>query len=254
MKPAQEFGVSDQARDVREMFAAVARRYDLLNHLLSAGLDRRWRSRAAAACIRALQQQSGRGAGASPLVLDLCSGTGDLAAAILRRLPTGRVIACDFCGPMLILAREKFARANLAGRTAIVEADALALPLPDGSVDAVTCAFGLRNLADRQRGPEEMIRVLAPGGPVVILEFHRPRGQGALARALGLYFRRILPRLGAWISGGDHGGYQYLVASIEAFGPMEGVTEALRDAGLRDVRAEPLTGGIVSVFVGFKPR
>jgi len=269
------------------MFGAAARRYDFLNHFLSAGLDRRWRARAAAALAEAIVESRlacpqparlvagrlsrghaamaeeacpGNGgpgmpppAARSPLVLDLCCGTGDLGVAVLGRMPAARVIACDFSPPMLERAARKFARAGLGRRAALVEADALALPLPDASVDAVTCGFGLRNLADAAAGLAEMLRVLRPGGPAVILEFHLPRGRGLLAGALGLYFRRILPRLGAWISGGGHGGYSYLVASIEAFGPPEATARAMAQAGLTAVRTEPLAGGIASVYVGLKP-
>jgi demethylmenaquinone methyltransferase/2-methoxy-6-polyprenyl-1,4-benzoquinol methylase len=257
------------------MFGAAAPRYDFLNHLLSAGLDRRWRARAAAACAEALVEsraaRPGRAAIAgeacpgngglgmpppaarAPLVLDLCCGTGDLALAVLGRCLKARVIACDFSPPMLARAARKFARVACGPRAALVEADALALPLPDASVDAVTCGFGLRNLADAAAGLAEMRRVLRPGGPVVILEFHQPRGRSPLAGALGLYFRRILPRLGGWISGGGHGGYSYLVASIEAFGPPEATARAMAQAGLTAVRTEPLAGGIASVYVGLKP-
>jgi len=241
---------ADRARYVRRMFGAAARRYDFLNHFLSAGLDRRWRARAAAALAEAV----GISPAAPPaVILDLCCGTGDLGVAVLGRCLKARVIACDFSPPMLERAARKFARAGLGRRTALVEADALALPLPDASVDAVTCGFGLRNLADAAAGLAEMLRVLRPGGPAVILEFHLPRGRGLLAGALGLYFRRILPRLGAWISGGGHGGYSYLVASIEAFGPPEATARAMAQAGLTAVRTEPLAGGIASVYVGLKP-
>jgi len=259
---------------VREMFEAVARRYDLLNHLLSGGLDHRWRAGAAAACARALREA---GAGAAPLVgppppaagdprgrgsctpsvgpplvLDLCCGTGDLGLAVLARVRRGRVVACDFCRPMLRRAGGKFARAGASRRTALVEADALALPLADAAVDAVVCGFGLRNLADPGRGLAEMVRVLAPGGPAVVLEFHRPEGQGVLAGAFRLYFRRLLPRLGGLASGGDCGGYAYLVASVEAFGPAEATADAMSRAGLERVRRTPLAGGIASVYVGHK--
>jgi demethylmenaquinone methyltransferase/2-methoxy-6-polyprenyl-1,4-benzoquinol methylase len=250
----------DRARYVREMFGAISPRYDFLNHFLSAGLDLRWRRRAAQACIEALVQREGvrslNGVGLQTpsrwTVLDLCCGTGDLALAVLAQ-GAGRVVACDFSRPMLARAAAKFARKGVAGRTALVEADALALPLPDGSVNAVTCGFGLRNLSDTARGLAEMMRVLVPGGAAVILEFHQPRSRrGPLAGTFGLYFRRILPRLGAWISGGGHGGYRYLVESIEAFGPPQATAAAMERAGFENVRIEPLTGGIASVYVGMK--
>jgi len=262
----------DRARYVREMFGAISPRYDFLNHFLSAGLDLRWRRRAAQACIEALgirvacprclsrghasATDSCPGNGSlgmpPPVVLDLCCGTGDLALAVLAQ-GAGCVVACDFSRPMLARAAAKFARKGVADRTALVEADALALPLPGGSVNAVTCGFGLRNLSDTARGLAEMMRVLVPGGAAVILEFHQPRSRrGPLAGTFGLYFRRILPRLGAWISGGGHGGYQYLVESIEAFGPPQATAAAMERAGFENVRIEPLTGGIASVYVGTK--
>ena len=240
---------ADRAQYVREMFGAISSRYDFLNHFLSAGLDLRWRRRAAAACCSALAQHSPRQT--TPVVLDLCCGTGDLALAVLAQ-GAGRVVACDFSRPMLARAAAKFARKGVADRTALVEADALALPLPGGSVNAVTCGFGLRNLSDTARGLAEMMRVLVPGGAAVLLEFHQPRAGGPLAGTFGLYFRRILPRLGAWISGGGHGGYQYLVESIEAFGPPQATAAAMERAGFENVRIEPLTGGIASVYVGTK--
>jgi demethylmenaquinone methyltransferase/2-methoxy-6-polyprenyl-1,4-benzoquinol methylase len=265
------------------MFGGIARRYDFLNRLLSVGRDRSWRRRAAKACAVALCSSRGREpagihardephspasipatlrqAQGRPLrsrleeviVLDLCCGTGDLAMAVARRMPEAHVIACDFARPMLALARRKFAEAGLSGRAAILEADALALPLPDASVDAITCAFGLRNLADPCRGLAEMLRVLRPGGAAVILEFHPPPGRGLLAGAFRLYFRRILPTLGAWISGSRHGGYRYLVASVEAFSAPEATAAAIGRAGFESVRIEPLTAGVVSLFVGRKP-
>ena len=236
---------ADRARYVQDMFAAVARRYDLANHVLSGGLDHRWRARAARACGHATEGT----------VLDLCAGTGDQAVALLKRASRrGRVVACDFSRPMLLRARAKLAKAGLARRAALLEADALRLPLGDRSVDACVCTFGLRNLADMRRGLAEMVRVVRPGGRVVVLEFHQPRGSGLLAAAFGLYFRRILPRLGRWISGRDRGGYRYLVESVDAFGSAEAVVEAMRAAGLEGVRTEPLPGGICALFVGRKSR
>jgi len=172
---------------------------------------------------------------------------------VLRRSPQARVIGCDFCRPMLARAAAKFARAGLARRVTLLEADALALPVADEAVDAVTCAFGLRNLADPGRGLAEMLRVLRPGCAAVILEFHPPPGRGLLAGAFRLYFRRILPTLGAWISGSRHGGYRYLVASVEAFSAPEATAAAIGRAGFESVRIEPLTAGVVSLFVGRKP-
>jgi demethylmenaquinone methyltransferase/2-methoxy-6-polyprenyl-1,4-benzoquinol methylase len=183
-------------------------------------------------------------------VVDVCTGTGDLAMAVLHRGRAARVVACDVCRPMLARATAKLAEAGLARRAAVVEADALALPVPDAAAHAACCAFGVRNLADEAHGLREMVRVVRPGGRVVILEFHRPRRGGLLAAMFSLYFRRVLPTLGRWISTGRHGGYAYLVRSIEAFGPRERLAGAMRRAGLAEVCIEPLPGGVASVYVG----
>ena len=232
-----------RGRYAREMFGSIAPRYDLLNHLLSGGLDRRWRQRAAAAAC-------GDAGSAGGVLVDVCTGTGDLAIALARRAPRAHIIGCDFSRPMLALAQRKFAAAGLAARTTLVEADAMALPMAAGAAAAVTCAFGLRNLTDTRRGLAEMARVVRPCGRVVLVEFHSPRGLGALADVFALYLRRVLPRLGARISGGDRGGYQYLADSIMDFGPPERTAASLEAAGLADVRVQPLAGGIASVFVG----
>jgi len=185
-----------------------------------------------------------------PLVVDVCTGTGDLAVAVLRRWRRARVVACDVCRPMLARAQAKLAGAGLARRSAVLEADALALPLAEACADAACCAFGVRNLADEECGVREMVRVVRPGGRVVILEFHRPRRHGLLAGIFSLYFRRILPTLGGWISGGRHGGYAYLVRSIRGFGPPGRLAGTMRRTGLAGVRAEPLPGGVASLYVG----
>ena len=246
-----------KAATVREIFAAVAPRYDFLNHLLSAGLDHRWRSRAARACGPPSPRL--RRASRGETALDMCCGTGDLAAALLRRRAWGRVVACDFSSAMLARARRKLAGPIRAGRASVLEADALRLPLADGSVDAAASAFGLRNLEDPARGLAEMVRVVRPGGRVVVLEFHAPAGRGPWAAAFRLYFHRVLPTLAGWIAsagccaGPDRGGYRHLVDSVEAFGPAEATAEAMRAAGLEAVTVERLPGGIAAVFVGRKP-
>ncbi len=239
-RPENDTTHARKATTVREIFAAVAPRYDFLNHLLSAGLDHRWRSRAAAACE------------AAETVLDVCCGTGDLARALLARRGR-RIVACDFSPPMLARARRKLADAIRTGRAAVLEADALRLPLADGSVDAAASAFGLRNLEDPARGLAEMVRVVRPGGRVVVLEFHAPEGRGLRARAFLLYFRRVLPTLAGAIAGPDRGGYRHLVDSVEAFGPAEATAKRMRAAGLEAVTVERLPGGIAAVCGGRKP-
>ena len=241
-KVACGLAIAQHRTQVRRIFDSIAWMYDGANHLLSAGLDHRWRARAASAC--------GLGPGAT--ALDLCAGTGDLAIALVRRMgPRGRVVALDFSRPMLEIARAKLARAGLACRVMLLEGAAEAVPLADASVDAAASAFGLRNLEDPDRGLAEMVRVVRPGGRVVVLEFHQPSRRGMAAAALGLYFRRILPTLGRWASSGE--AYAYLVRSVEAFGPVEAMADRMRRAGLCGPHVEPLPGGIAAVYAGTKP-
>ena len=225
---------------VRSMLSAVAPRYDFLNHFLSLGRDIAWRR----ATARALQEILAR---PGSCVADLCCGTGDLSFC-LGRHSQGLVMGADFCHPMLAIARGK-ARAR-AGRVQFLAADALQLPFGEASLDAITSAFGFRNLANYSRGIEEMWRVLKSGGRLAILEFSRVRWPifGPLFR---FYFRRILPRLGAWISGVD-GPYRYLPESVAQFPEQEALAELLRGAGFRKVRYVNFTGGIAALHVGEK--
>jgi demethylmenaquinone methyltransferase / 2-methoxy-6-polyprenyl-1,4-benzoquinol methylase len=235
-------GVDEQATAsaVRSMFAAVAPRYDLLNHLLSVGFDIRWRR----ATVRALESVLSQ---SSSVVADLCCGTGDLALA-LRRVSAGKVLGTDFCHPMLQRAREKSAR--LTASTIFLEADTLRLPLREASLDALTIAFGFRNLSNYRSGVQEMRRVLKPGGTVAILEFSHVTWPvfGPLFRA---YFRSVLPRLGAWISG-VQGPYQYLPDSVLSFPNQEALAELLREEGFRGVRYRNFTGGVAALHLGEK--
>jgi len=228
------------ARAVRNMFAAVAPRYDFLNHLLSLGRDIAWR-RATAKALREALERPGS------LALDLCCGTGDLALA-LAHVSRGKVMGADFCHPMLLRAHAK--AASRSRPVFFFEADALRLPCRDDSLDALTVAFGFRNLANYTRGLEEMRRVLKPGGLVAILEFSRVRGRGfgALFR---VYFRRILPRLGTWISG-VRGPYQYLCYSAWRFPDQEELAAALRESGFENVRHRNFTGGVAALHIGQK--
>jgi demethylmenaquinone methyltransferase/2-methoxy-6-polyprenyl-1,4-benzoquinol methylase len=180
-------------------------------------------------------------------VADLCCGTGDLALA-LRRASEGEVLGTDFCHPMLQRAREKSMR--LARNTTFLEADTLRLPFRDASLDAVTIAFGFRNLVNYRRGVQEMWRVLRQGGMVGILEFSHVSWPvfGPLFRA---YFRRVLPRLGAWISG-VQGPYQYLPDSVSRFPDQDALSDLLRDEGFRGVRYRNFTGGVAALHLGEK--
>ena len=238
-------GVNDEreaALHVREMFGRIAPRYDLLNHLLSLDIDKLWRRRVAKRFRALLQDPNAR-------VLDLCCGTGDLALAFRREAPAGAgLTGSDFVPEMLVRARAKTAAAN--GNIEFVEADALALPFADGGFDLVSCAFGFRNLANYQRGLQEIVRVLKPGGAVAILEFAEPPGRvfGALYR---FYFRRVLPRLGGLISG-NASAYSYLPSSVRKFPAPEELMMQMEHAGFADVQYERWTGGIVTLHTGRK--
>ncbi len=236
-------GVKDEqeaAAHVREMFGRIAPRYDLLNHLLSFDIDKLWRRRVAKRFRAVLQNPNAR-------VLDLCCGTGDLALAFRREAPKGAgITGSDFAPEMLVRAR---AKANVSnGKIEFVEADALSLPFADASYDLVSCAFGFRNLANYQRGMQEIVRVLKPGGAVAILEFAEPPGKifGALYR---FYFRHVLPRLGGLISG-NASAYAYLPSSVRKFPSPKELMAHLEQAGFVDVRYERWTGGIVTLHTG----
>jgi demethylmenaquinone methyltransferase/2-methoxy-6-polyprenyl-1,4-benzoquinol methylase len=235
---AGESAVDKSRGAVREMFAGVAPRYDLLNHLLSGALDFVWRRRAAAAL----------GLGGGARVLDLCSGTGDQAVAVARRGP--RVAAADFCLPMLTRSRRKFAALERAGggrgRAAPLAADALALPFPPGSFDGATVSFGLRNVEDLDAGLRALAAALRLGGRLAVLEFALPENR--LLRGLYLfYFRRLLPAIGRLLSPRGSA-YSYLPASVLEFPQRRGLTERLERAGFTDAGWRDLAGGTVCLY------
>lgn len=242
-RPREERSALDAAsgRDkrayVRAMFSDIAPRYDLLNHLLSLNVDRAWRRRA----IRALEWHRAPGG----RYLDLCAGTLDVAAELsLQAGFSGMVIGADFAEPMLRAGLGKGRWASIAP----VAADALALPLPAESCDGALVAFGVRNLADLDAGLREVCRVLRPGARFVILEFSTPRF--ALVRSIyNLYFHRVLPRIGGWISG-NRAAYRYLPKSVENFPSPDDMARRLTAAGFRDVRWAPQTLGIAAIHVG----
>lgn len=222
---------------VAQMFSAIAPTYDLLNHLLSFNVDRRWR-RAAVEALEPLEDGT---------YLDLCTGTGDLALEILRR-SGARVVGADFSMPMLGRARSKGAK---AGRSLeLVQADAMSLPLASGFFDGVTVAFGARNFQDLGQGLAEMARVLKPGGRALILEFSTPQSRlfGALYR---FYFHRVLPWIGRIVSGGG-GAYRYLPASVQAFPPPGELAGRMRSCGLTMLGQRGLTGGIATLHLAVK--
>jgi demethylmenaquinone methyltransferase/2-methoxy-6-polyprenyl-1,4-benzoquinol methylase len=228
-----------KARKVRAMFGEIAPRYDLLNSLLSGGVDQRWRRLAVRLAVEKAPRR----------VLDVATGTGDVALLLKRARPAAEVVGGDFTPQMLELARAKAERAGVDVR--FVEADALALPFADGRFDAITVAFGFRNFADYEQGLAEFYRVLAPGGRAVILEFPPPP-KGLLGRAYRFYFNGVLPWIGGVISGRPEA-YRYLPSSVERFPEPERLAVMMRAAGFSEVRWRLLTGGIAAVHVGDKP-
>ncbi|MCC7176711.1 MAG: bifunctional demethylmenaquinone methyltransferase/2-methoxy-6-polyprenyl-1,4-benzoquinol methylase UbiE [Bryobacterales bacterium] len=235
-RPRGVEGEAEAAGWVRSMFGSVAHRYDFLNHLLSFNLDRSWRRRTVARVEHVLARPAAR-------VLDLCCGTGDLLGA-LQEKRGAPVLGCDFCRPMLSIARRKFGGARL------VEADALRLPFADGSLDLVTIAFGFRNLASYRAGLEEMARVLRPGGVAAILEFSQPRGR-LLPALYSFYSRHILPAVGRALSGSKEA-YAYLPESVRRFPGAEELASQMREAGFGEAGYETMTGGIVALHTGKK--
>jgi demethylmenaquinone methyltransferase / 2-methoxy-6-polyprenyl-1,4-benzoquinol methylase len=221
------------------MFDAIAPRYDLLNHLLSAGIDRRWR----AAAIKSLELAGGE------TLVDVCCGTGDVALEARRgSSAAARVVGVDFSGAMLGLGRQKVEIACESNRIALVRGDAMRLPIASRSADAVTIAFGIRNVERPEAACAELVRVLRPGGRLAILEFGVPRVPCIKPLYLW-YFTHVLPRVGRAISG--HGAaYSYLPASVGTFAPPSEFVGTLRAAGFSDVRADPLTFGIVYLYTG----
>jgi demethylmenaquinone methyltransferase / 2-methoxy-6-polyprenyl-1,4-benzoquinol methylase len=230
--------VADKSRTPR-MFSAIARRYDLLNHVLSGNVDRRWRR----ALVTTTETRPGED------VLDVATGTADVAIEFARRARAGSITGVDLSPGMLGVGRDKLERAGLSGRIRLVEGDALSLPFADESFDVVTIAFGLRNLPDYGRGVAEMTRVLRPGGRLVVLEFLPPRGAALLAYRA--YLATFLPLAGRLISGSGEA-YGYLAASIREFLDPTEVETLLATAGLARVESRRLTAGIAGLYRGVK--
>lgn len=243
--------VDKSDRRIREMFGEISPRYDFLNHFLSAGTDFYWRWR----CVRAAAVRGERP------ILDVCTGTGDLAVAFWRHAGgTLRVVGVDFTHEMLVLARRKVEsltpgpRSDGATSPAIefVEADAQRLPFADEAFQIVSVAFGLRNVADTMQGLREMSRVCAPGGKVVILEFSLPRNR-VIGGLYGWYFRHVLPRIGQIVSRNRQSAYSYLPESVSEFPSGERLAAMMNSCGLERVTFMPLTLGLATVYVGVKP-
>ena len=224
------------------MFGEIARRYDLLNHLLSLGADWHWRRRT----VKLVAPEGG-----GP-VLDVCTGTGDLALAYWRAgAGRVRVVGADFCRPMLAIGDKKSRRAGAGRRVTLIEADAQQLPFADDTFEIVGVAFGLRNLSDTDRGLREMVRVCQRGGRVAVLEFSLPEA-GLLRTLYGWYFHHLLPKIGQALARNRQAAYNYLPASVGPFPQREALLRRMQRAGLSEVRYHRFTFGIAVLYVGVK--
>jgi demethylmenaquinone methyltransferase / 2-methoxy-6-polyprenyl-1,4-benzoquinol methylase len=235
-KPAGAHDESTAAQAVRQMFNSIAPRYDLLNHVLSANIDRLWWRRTARRFRPIL-------ADPEAAILDICCGTGDMTMALLKHRPAGArpILAGDFARAMLFRGARKF-----SGRGAIaLEADAMHLPLRDGSLDLIVTAFGFRNLSNYEGGLREFHRVLKPGGQLGILDFSEPGG--LIGKAYAVYFRRVLPTIGRMICGKD-GPYNYLPTSVGNFPPPPRMIDMMRATGYSDCAWQPYTFGIAGLY------
>ncbi len=240
--------VDKSGERIQQMFGGIAKRYDLLNHTLSGGVDTYWRSRT----VRLVKPE-----GTSP-ILDLCTGTGDLAFAYAKA--TGgkvAIVGADFTPEMIELANEKRLKAERAGKVPpdlmkFLVADAQQLPFDTDTFQIVSVAFGLRNVSDTMRGLCEMVRVCRPGGQVAVLEFSRPRNK-AFNAVYQAYFRTVLPRIGQVVSGSRDLAYEYLPQSVAEFPDGEELAGMMERAGLERVQFRPLTFGISTLYWGRKP-
>ncbi len=228
---------------IRPMFAAIADQYDRMNHLLSMNVDRYWRWWT----TRQVTPE-----GTAP-ILDVCTGTGDLALAYWKRT-RGQIpiVATDFCPEMLEIGRRKQAAKGIERHLVFQEADTTNLPFDDGQFQLVTAAFGLRNVGDTRLGIQEMVRVCQPGGRVAILEFSLPTRQ-PFKSLYGWYFRHILPRIGQFLTRNTKSAYCYLPESVGQFPYGQAMVDQLREIGLQQVVHFPLTFGVATLYVGRKP-
>jgi demethylmenaquinone methyltransferase/2-methoxy-6-polyprenyl-1,4-benzoquinol methylase len=225
------------------MFGEIAGRYDFLNHFLSLGIDRSWRRKT----VKMVPPRDDAGP-----ILDVCTGTADLALAYWRASgKRTRVVGVDFCEPMLVRGREKCLRAGAEAMVELIEADAQHLPFSDDLFQIVCVAFGLRNVSDTDAGLREMVRVCRPGGSVAVLEFSSPKNR-VVAAAYNNYFRRILPRIGQALANNSQEAYTYLPASVGEFPQGEALAERFRAAGLKNVRFHPFTFGVATLYTGIK--
>ncbi len=244
MKPYNR-AETTKGEEIREMFNSIAPAYDRLNHILSMQIDKIWRNRV----VKIVEKHSAK-LDHTPQILDLATGTGDLAIAIAKRLPTAQIIGADPSEGMLEVAREKVAALGLSERLTLEPQSAEALSIADESFDVVTAAFGVRNFSDLEAGLKEMVRVTRHGGKVVVLEFSTPPNR--LFRAIyRLYSRHILPRIGAIISR-DRRAYEYLPASVEEFASRDEFLEIMASVGLGNCTARSQSFGIAQIYIGEK--
>ncbi|MDG3004092.1 ubiquinone/menaquinone biosynthesis methyltransferase [Paludisphaera mucosa] len=242
--PAAPSSSEDKSNQrVRRMFASIAKRYDLLNHLLSLNIDRSWRR----FTTRTVPPTPG-----DP-VLDCCTGTADLAIEY-DRAGKGRspIVGADFCREMLLVGDEKIRKIGAEGRITLVEGDAQHLPVPSDAFGVVSVAFGLRNVRDTVAGLDELIRAARPGGKVAVLEFSRPRGRVLGPIYLG-FFRKILPRIGQAVAPNEDSAYHYLPKTVLEFPDGQDLLDLMGSRGLVDLEMHPLTFGIATLYVGVKP-
>jgi demethylmenaquinone methyltransferase / 2-methoxy-6-polyprenyl-1,4-benzoquinol methylase len=234
------FRLSDKGEKIQQMFGAIAPRYDFLNRLLSFGIDRRWRTKA----VSLLKYREGS------RILDVATGTGDVALEIARRTPDSvKITGADFCKEMVDLGDVKVAASPFFGRIDLKVAPCEDLPFANDTFDSITIAFGIRNVVDRKLGLAEMWRVLSPGGRMIILEFSTPRSQ--LFRQLYyFYFRRLLPVVGGLFS--RYNAYKYLPDSVLEFPSQEEFSGMIAEAGFRNIQLHELTFGIATIYVGEK--
>ena len=236
--PEQEAKKNQVAR----MFDGIAHRYDFLNHFFSLGIDVLWRK----SCIRILRdEQPGK-------LLDVATGTADFAIEAVRMGLDVHVTGVDISAGMLDVGREKIASRGWDDRIELIQGDSVALPFDDGSFDAFTVAFGVRNFEDLQGGLQDMLRVLKPGAMGLVLEFSKPK-HFPIKQVFGLYFKHIMPTVGKWVSK-DPAAYTYLPESVQAFPEGEAFLDEMRKAGYVDVKAKGLTGGIATIYTGRKPQ
>ena len=234
------FRLSEKGEKIQQMFGTIAPRYDFLNRMLSFGIDRRWRKKA----VRLLKYREGA------RILDVATGTGDVALEIARTTPsTVKITGADFCKEMVDLGRIKAAQSPYADRIDFKVAPCEDLPFPNETFDSITIAFGIRNVVDRKLGLAEMWRVLRPGGRMIILEFSTPRSQ-LFRQIYYFYFRRLLPVIGGLIS--KYNAYKYLPDSVLEFPSHEEFAVMIEEAGFRSVHIKELTFGIASIYVGDK--